>query len=106
MSVTHKDGLTDCVKTKLRVLSPRANILIKIPSLVGEVCAKCADKVCRVVTAADPYGRNLRFLHCSRYFLFQVVSQLYSRAEWTPFPTHYFSESLVASGIGPGPLDL
>jgi hypothetical protein len=23
-------------------------------------------------------------------------------AEWTPFPTHYFSENLVAPGIEPG----
>jgi hypothetical protein len=27
-------------------------------------------------------------------------------AEWTPFHAHYFSQNLVAPGIGPGPPDL
>jgi hypothetical protein len=27
-------------------------------------------------------------------------------AEWSLLQTHYFSENLVAPGIGPGPLDL
>jgi hypothetical protein len=35
---------------------------------------------CRVVSAADPYGRILRFLDRSRYFFFQVAPQLYSRS--------------------------
>jgi hypothetical protein len=38
-----------------------------------------ADRWCRVVTAADPYGRNLGFLDRSRYFFFEVAPQLYSR---------------------------
>jgi hypothetical protein len=32
-----------------------------------------------VVSVTDPYGRNLAFLDWSRYFLFQVAPQLYSR---------------------------
>jgi hypothetical protein len=37
------------------------------------------DRWCRVVSAADPYGRNLDFLDRSRYFFYQVAPQLYSR---------------------------
>jgi hypothetical protein len=54
----------------------------------------------------DPYGRILGVLDRSRYFFFQVAPQLYSKVEWTPFQTHYFSGKLVALGIEPGPLDL
>jgi hypothetical protein len=53
----------------------------------------------------DPYGIILGFPDRSRYFFFQVLHQLYSEAEWTPFHTRYFSENLVAPGIEPGPLD-
>jgi hypothetical protein len=35
-----------------------------------------ADKGCSVVSAADPYGRNLGFLGRSRYPFFQVAPQL------------------------------
>jgi hypothetical protein len=53
-----------------------------------------------------PYGRNLDFLDRSCYFFFHIAPQLYSRVEWTPFQTHYFSENLVTPGIEPRPLDL
>jgi hypothetical protein len=45
------------------------------PPLVGEVSV-CG---CRVVSATDPHGRILGFLDRSRYYLFQVAPQLYSR---------------------------
>jgi hypothetical protein len=38
-----------------------------------------ADRCYHVVSATDPYGRNLGFLARSRYFFFQVDPQLYSR---------------------------
>jgi hypothetical protein len=38
-----------------------------------------ADRGCRVVSATDPHGRILGFLDQSRYYLFQVAPQLYSR---------------------------
>jgi hypothetical protein len=38
-----------------------------------------------VVSAADPYGRNLGFLDRSHFF-FQVVPQLYSRGWVDPVP--------------------
>jgi hypothetical protein len=44
-----------------------------------------ADTGCHVVSAMDPYDRILGFLDRSCYFFFQVVPQLYSRAEWTSF---------------------
>jgi hypothetical protein len=62
-----------------------------------------ADRGCRVVSTADPYGRDLGFLDRSRYIFFQVAP---NEAEWTPFQTHYFSENLVAPGTEPGPLYL
>jgi hypothetical protein len=37
------------------------------------------DTGCHVVSATDPYGRILGFLDRSRYFVFQVAPQLYSR---------------------------
>jgi hypothetical protein len=46
------------------------------PPLVGEVNV---DKGCHVVSVTDPYGHNLGFLDRSRYFLYQVAPQLYSR---------------------------
>jgi hypothetical protein len=38
-----------------------------------------ADRGCRVVRVTDPYGRILDFLDRSRYFVFQIAAQLYSR---------------------------
>jgi hypothetical protein len=46
------------------------------PPLVDEASANFADEECRVVSAADPYGRNLGFLDRSRYFFFQAAPQL------------------------------
>jgi hypothetical protein len=37
-----------------------------------------ADRWCHVISVTDPYGRILGFLDWSRYFFFQVASQLYS----------------------------
>jgi hypothetical protein len=45
-----------------------------------------ADRGCRVVSATDPYGRNLGFLERSRYFIFQVAPELYSRSWVDPVP--------------------
>jgi hypothetical protein len=39
-----------------------------------------------MVSAVDPYGRNLGFLDRSRYFFFQVAPQLYSRGLMDPVP--------------------
>jgi hypothetical protein len=66
--------------------------------LSKKLVSTVADRGCHVVSVMDPSGRNIDFLGRSRYFLFH-------EAEWTPFQTHYFSENLVAPGIGPGPLD-
>jgi hypothetical protein len=38
-----------------------------------------ADRGCRVVSATGFYDRILGFLDRSRYFFFQVATQLYSR---------------------------
>jgi hypothetical protein len=67
-------------KYKLRSLSPRANY-------TDRAIAACRRRWyqlswiegCRVVSVADPYGRNLGFIDQSRYYFFQVAPQLYSR---------------------------
>jgi hypothetical protein len=60
-----------------------------------------ADRGRHMVSTTDPYGRNLGFLECSRYFFFQLAPQFYSRGWWTLLQTHYFSENLVAPGTEP-----
>jgi hypothetical protein len=60
-----------------------------------------------VVRATDPYGRILGFLDRRSYFFYSKhLLNCTHEAEWTPFETHYFSESLVAPRIEPGPLDM
>jgi hypothetical protein len=83
-------------------------IPIERPPLVGQVSANFLRiEGCSVVSALDPYGRNLGFLDRSRCcFSFKQLLTCTHEAEWTPFQIHYFSENLVASGIEPGPLDL
>jgi hypothetical protein len=44
------------------------------------------DRGCYVVSAANPYGRNLGFLDRSRCGFFQVAPQLYSRGWVHPIP--------------------
>jgi hypothetical protein len=38
-----------------------------------------ADRRCHVVSVTDLYGRYFDFLDWSRYFFFQVASQLFSQ---------------------------
>jgi hypothetical protein len=44
------------------------------------------DRGYHVVSVTDPYDRILGFLDRSRYFLFQVAPQLYSRGRIDPVP--------------------
>jgi hypothetical protein len=61
-------------------LSPRGftvhkrTLPIERPPLVGEVSANFC-----VVSAETPHGRNFGFLDRSRYYFFQVATQLSSR---------------------------
>jgi hypothetical protein len=68
---------SDC-KTKLCGLSPRQNYTDR-RLLSARLVPTFADTGCRVVTATNPFGRNLGFLDWSRYFFFQVAPQLYSQ---------------------------
>jgi hypothetical protein len=45
-----------------------------------------ADRSCRVVSVADPYGSVLDFLDRRLYHLFQVAPELYSRGWVDPIP--------------------
>jgi hypothetical protein len=81
----------DAVEKKKESFAPAGSLTLSVqpplnsvalvrerPPLVGEVSANlCGLRV--VVSAADPYGRNLCFLDRSRYYFFQVAPQLYSR---------------------------
>jgi hypothetical protein len=44
---------------------------------------------------------NLGFVDRSRYFFFHVAPHYPHEADWTPFPTHRYSENVVAPGIEP-----
>jgi hypothetical protein len=61
---------------------------------------------CHVVSATDPYDRNIGFLDGSGYFFSKQLLNGTHEAELTPFQTRYFSENLVAQVIEPGSLDL
>jgi hypothetical protein len=88
-------------KKTLHGLSPRANY-------TDRATAACQRSDCQLLRiegatwlAWNPYGRILGFLDRSRYILFQVASQLYSRG-WVdpvPDPVLFF---LVVPGIEPG----
>jgi hypothetical protein len=63
--------------------------------------------VCRVVSAADPNGRNIGFLDLSRYFFLSSSSSVaLTRLGGPRSRSTTFSENLVAPGIEPVPLDL
>jgi hypothetical protein len=56
------------------VTSVREGTIPTEPPIVGEVSANFCGYRCSVVSAADPYGRNLGFLGRSRYYFFRVSS--------------------------------
>jgi hypothetical protein len=64
------------------------------------------DRGCHVVSLTDPYAVLSVFYTGAATFFFKQLLSCTHEAEWTPFQTHYFSESLVAPGIELGPLDL
>jgi hypothetical protein len=55
-----------------------------IPPLVG--LSTFADRGCHVVSKMNPYAHIPGFLYWSRYFLFHVAPQLYSRGLVDPVP--------------------
>jgi hypothetical protein len=65
---------------KLRGLSTKANYTDRANRrLSAKLVPTFVDRGCGVVSATDPPGRNLGFLDRSRYYLFPVAPQLYSR---------------------------
>jgi hypothetical protein len=66
------------LKAKLRGLSQRENYTDRATA-AAKFVQTFADRGCRVGSETDPYGRILVFLDRSRYYVFQVASQLYSR---------------------------
>jgi hypothetical protein len=58
---------------------------------------------CRVVSAADPPRPLISvFWTGAATFLSSSSSFIITRAEWTPFQTHCYSENVVALGIEHG----
>jgi hypothetical protein len=57
------------------------------------------DRGCWVVSRTDPCGRILDFVDRNRYSSSKLVLSCTHETEWTPFQTHYFSETLVVPGI-------
>jgi hypothetical protein len=56
-----------------------------------------------VVSAADPIRPLFSvFYTVAATFLSSSSSFTLTKAEWTPFQTHCYSENLVAPGIEPG----
>jgi hypothetical protein len=56
-----------------------------------------------VVSAADPPRLLVSVLYTGEAtFISSSSSFILTRAEWTPFQTHCYSEYLAASGIKPG----
>jgi hypothetical protein len=102
-------AVEDTAKTKLNSVASvrKQTIPTDDRRLSAKLVPTFADRGCRVVSAADPYGRNFGFLDRSRprFSLKQLLNCTYE-AEWTPFQTHYVSENLVPPGIEPGILDL
>jgi hypothetical protein len=84
------NGISNALK-KLCGLSPQANCTDRAIVRLSAKLVPTFDTAYRVVSAADPYGRNLGFPDQSRYFFFQVSpSIVLTRLEWTPFQTRYF----------------
>jgi hypothetical protein len=56
---------------------------------------------CHVVSATGPMFVNFGFLDRICKLFIKEAPQFIHIIEWTPFQTHYFSETLVAPGIEP-----
>jgi hypothetical protein len=54
--------------------------------LSAKLVPSSEDRECRVVSTANSYGHILDFLDRSRYYVFQVAPQLYSRGWVDPVP--------------------
>jgi hypothetical protein len=67
------------INYKLRSWVLERTLLTEQPQLLSEIVPNFADRWCHVVSVTYPYGCILDFLDRSRYFLFQVAPQLYSR---------------------------
>jgi hypothetical protein len=84
-------------------LARRRTIPTERPPLVGEIqCQLLWIEGCRVVSAVDPLGSLISVFYGVATFLSSSSSFILTRAEWTPFQTHCYSENLVSPVIEPG----
>jgi hypothetical protein len=91
-------------QTNSVALSPRANYTDRSTATCRRnLVPTFVDRgVSRGQGGGSPTVVNLSFLYQSRYFLSSSSSRILTRAEWTTFQTHCYSENLVAQGIEPG----
>jgi hypothetical protein len=82
-------------------LSPQANYTDWATSTFRRnLVPTFADRgVSRGQRGGSPMAVNLGFLDRRRYFLSSSSSFIITRAEWIPFQTHCYSETLAAPGI-------
>jgi hypothetical protein len=79
LSITPPQGTQ---KTKLQIRWPETVRELYQPSdrsLSAKLVPIFADRGCHVVSVTDPYGRIPGFLDWSRYFFFQVATEMYPR---------------------------
>jgi hypothetical protein len=101
LRITKKKKRTTRKKRKENTPCPlvrKQTIPTERPPLVSEIyCQHLREKGCRVVSAADPLRSLISVF--SATFLSSSSSFMVTRAEWTPFQTHWYSENLAAPGI-------
>jgi hypothetical protein len=87
-------------KTNSVALSPRANYTTA--TCRRNLVSTFVDRgVSRGQRGGSPTVANLSFQTGAATFLSSSSSFTLTRAEWTPFQTHCYSENLVAPGIDP-----
>jgi hypothetical protein len=68
--------------------------------LSGKLVPTFAGRRCHVVSVMNPYGHTLGFLEWSRYLLFKVAPQLYSRSWVNSFPDPVLLRKSESAGSG------
>jgi hypothetical protein len=93
---------SNCKVNNSMALVSERTILTEWPPPVGKDSADFSwyrgGGGCRVVSAADPQGRNLDFIDCSRYSFFKIAPQLYSRGWVDPVPEPLFLRKSGTAG--------
>jgi hypothetical protein len=103
-SYVYKDLWSTELKTNSVALSPQANYTdwATATSWRNLVPTFADREVSCGQSGGSPTVVHISFLDRNRYFLSSISSFILTRAEWTLFQTHCYSENLIAPGIEPG----